>query len=222
MGGRKDNKVKETPHEIAAAEVAGKYWDIYQNDLKGFEDTFIQRVDNFNSGSNMAKTKEAVDLGYNKAFSESRGTVADNLTASGVDPTSGKFKAAMSDMSTEQSIAQNDTVNRAQAAEQDKYVAGLADVVSLGTGQQANALRGMGDVANLSLRQAQTDAYNDFNRRSGNLQLAGAAAGIGLRSYGAMKKPDTEFELTTDGVSTRRNGQDTYDHRHNPGGKMHA
>ena len=57
MGGGGKNKVEETTAQKSAADVANRQWDIYKNDLKGFEDTFIQRVDNYNSSSNMAKTK---------------------------------------------------------------------------------------------------------------------------------------------------------------------
>lgn len=216
-GGGGDNEIKETEYEKAAAEIAGKYWDIYDTELKQFEDTFIQRVDSFNSESNMADTKKAVDLGYNKAFSESRDATAKGLSAAGVDPSSGKFKASMSDISTEQSVAQTDTINRAQASEQDKYVAGLSDVAAIGMGQQASALSGIGDVANMSLRDAKSDAYDDFNHRAGNLQLAGAAAGIGLRSYNQINKaPASSMNSVNMNPSFSRQQNNFYNPNVNP------
>ncbi|WP_241814522.1 hypothetical protein [Enterovibrio norvegicus] len=218
MGGGKDNKVEETEYERVAAEVSNKYWDIYQNDLKQFEDTFIKRVDNFNSASNMADAKATVDMGYNKAFSENRQQTTKALSSASIDPTSGKFKGTMADLATAQGTAQTDTINRAQAAEQDKHIAGLSDVASMGMGEQADALNRIGDVANMSLSEAKNDAYTDFNKRASNLQLVGAAAGVGLRSYQHMAKPNALSSV--DGVSTQRNNR--YNHVTNPDGQMIA
>lgn len=218
MGGEKNNEVKETEYEKVAAEIANKYWEIYDTELKQFEDTFIQRVDNFNAESNMADAKAAVDMGYNKAFSESREATAKGMSASGIDPTSGKFKSTMSDLSTEQAVGQSDTINRAQASEQDKYIAGLSDVVTMGMGEQANALASAGDVANMSLNEAKNDAFDDFNKRASNLQLAGAATGVGLRSYKEMSKP--KGMSLSDGASTMN--RNNYDHVTNPNGYAYS
>lgn len=222
MGGGGDNKVKETEAERAAAEVAMKQWDLYQTDLKGFEEGFIQRVDNMNSDANMAEAKEAVDLGYNKSYSEARSQSAENLAASGVDPSSGKFQGTLRELTTEQAIKQGDTVNRTQVGEQDKHIAGLQDVTAIGMGQKAEAMAGMGDTAALSLRKATQDAYSDFNRSSANQQLAGALAGAGA-NY-AMHKPAGTTSLdgaNVDGVTTVK-PVNTYDPMNNPSGTMMA
>ena len=186
MGGSSDNEVKETSAEVAAAEVAGKQWDLYQNELKGFEDTFMQRVDNFNSTQNMQDTKQSVDVAYAGQFSDARVGLADSMAASGVDPSSARFKSEMANTATTQSITQGDTVNRAQVGEQDKYVAGLQDITAVGMGQKGESLAGLGDTASMSLAKATNDANNDFNTRSANLQTAGAVAGAGLSYYNGL------------------------------------
>ncbi|CZF79743.1 hypothetical protein [Grimontia marina] len=220
MGGGDDNKVEETEYEKASADIANKYWDIYQKDLKQYEDVFIQRVDNLNSDSNMANVKADTDLAYNSAFSENRDATAKHLTASGINPSSKKFGSAMADLSTAQATHQADTVNRAQAAGQDAHIAGLSDVVAMGLGEQAEALQRSTDVARMSLREAQQDAQVDFNRRSGNLQTAGAVAGIGLRSAQQFVGRGTGSSNLIDGSSTSRQGR--YDPNFNPDGAMHA
>ena len=191
MGGGGDNEVKETEAERAAAEIAMKQWNLYKDELKGFEDNFIQRVDNINSESNMANAKEAVDLGYNKSYSDARTQTADTMAASGIDPSSAKFQGAMNDMTTEQGIKQGDTVNRAQVGEQDKYVAGLQDVVAIGMGQKAESLSGINDTASLSMRKATTDAYNDFNQSAALGQTVGSVAGAGVAAGLRSTQPDT-------------------------------
>ncbi|PXA72877.1 hypothetical protein [Vibrio sp. 11986-1-5] len=199
MGGKKD-KVKETPQEIAQAEIASKQWALYQNELKPFEDNFIQRVDGLNNKNNMDKAKASADLSYNQAFSQSRGEAASGMAAAGVDPSSGKFKQAMSDITQDQALGQADTVNRAQSSQQDKYIAGLSDVAAIGMGQQATAMAGLADVASLSQNKAANDAYNSFNRRSANQQFVGAVGGAGLRGYDEWRRsqPQVSSALTND------------------------
>ncbi|PSU66809.1 hypothetical protein C9J20_09055 [Photobacterium phosphoreum] len=218
MGGGGKNKVEETTAQKSAAEVANRQWDIYKNDLKGFEDTFIQRVDNYNSSSNMAKTKQDTGLAYAKSFSDSRSAANKQLTASGIDPSSSKYQRTMADISSEQAIEQADTINRAQTAEQDKYMAGLQDVTAIGMGQKSDSLAGMGDVETASMRKASSDAQNAFNRRSANNQLMGTVTGVGvsagLREVGSMSSGSS-----MDGISSMKS-RSTYDHETNPFGTM--
>ncbi|PSU67016.1 hypothetical protein C9J20_20405 [Photobacterium phosphoreum] len=218
MGGGGKNKVEETTAQKSAADVANRQWDIYKNDLKGFEDTFIQRVDNYNSSSNMDKTKQDAGLAYAKNFSDSRSAANKQLTASGIDPSSSKYQQMMADISSEQAIDQADTVNRAQTAEQDKHMAGLQDVTAIGVGQKSESLASMGDVATSSMRKASSDAQNAFNRRSANNQLIGTVAGAGvsagLREVGSMSSGSS-----MDGISTMKS-RSTYDHETNPFGTM--
>ncbi|MGR5115031.1 hypothetical protein [Photobacterium damselae] len=225
MGGGGD-EVQETEAQKAAAEVADKQWNIYNNDLKGFEDTFISRVDGFNSAQNMADTKQNVDLNYASSFGKAREQTHQNLTANGLDPSGAKYQSTMNDIQVEQTLDQADTVNRAQTAEQDRYLGGLQDVVALGAGQKGEALAGMGDVADNSLRKSIVDAEDAFNRKAANAQLAGTAMGAGLR-YGLSNVGDIGWGKTSlngtsvDGVSTVK-PISNYDHTQNPNGTMMA
>lgn len=199
MGGSSDNEVKETAAEKAAAEVAVKEWNLYNNELKEFEDIFMQRVDNINSQSNMDDVKQSADLSYNREYSKARDATAQQLNASGVDPSSGKYQSTLSDLTTDQAIAQGDTVNRAQVNEQDKYVVGKQDVVAVGMGQKAEGLAGIEDTARLAASKATNDAYGDFNRRAANAQAVGTLAGIGTSAYvnQPASTPNTDFVKTT-------------------------
>lgn len=192
MGGS-SNKVEETAAEKAASKVAVEQWNLYDSELKQYEDIFMQRVDNFNSESNMADAKASVDLNYSKQFGEARQQTADKMLASGVDPSSGKFKGTLSDLATDQALSQGDSINRAQVNEQDKYVVGQQDVVAIGMGQKAEGLAGMDSTASMSTSKAINDAQVSFNRRSSNAQLVGTLAGMGVAS---MSKPNTNT-LTT-------------------------
>ncbi|SIO96091.1 hypothetical protein [Vibrio spartinae] len=219
MGGNKNNEVKETSYERAAADVANQQWRIYQDELSQYENSFIDRVGNYNSDSNMSDTKSDADLAYNAAYSQNRDNTVLRLAASGVDPSSEKFRQAQADITTDQAVSQANTVNRAQSSEQDKYVAGLSDVVAMGTGQKATALQGLSDVATMSANQAASDAQSSFNTRSANMQAVGAVAGAGLRSYQDYQKQKMDG---VDGMTTQRAGLNTYNVQSNPSGYMYS
>lgn len=171
------NEVKETEAQKAAAEVAMKQWGIYQTDLRPFEDTFIKKVDGLNGGKEYDKQASTAALGTAQGFGEARRGLADAMAAGGVDPTSGKYQEAMGELGTDQALSQTDTTNRAQSSQQDRYVAGLKDVVSIGQGQKAEAMAGMGDLANASLRKATSDAQSAFQSKQATAGLIGSVGG---------------------------------------------
>lgn len=225
MGGGGSNEIKETAAQQAAADVASKQWDIYSNELKGFEDTFIQRVDNYNSESNMANTKQDTDLAYASTFSDTRKAAQGQLAAAGVDPSNAKYQETMTGISSDQSVQQADTINRAQAAEQDKHMAGLQDVTAIGMGQKSGALNGMGSVADNSIRKAKADAEDAFNRRAANQQLVGAVAGAGA-SYGLRNVGQTTAQtqpnipkLSTQTHGVTQNGMQVNSDKYDPLGR---
>ncbi len=92
----------------------------------------------------MQRAKSSAELGYNQAFSRARGHATQRLAAAGTNPNSGRFAGQLGELTLAQAQGQTDTINRAQASEQDRYVAGLSDVNALGMGQQAQNLTRMG------------------------------------------------------------------------------
>lgn len=159
------NEIKETEAQRAAAAVALEQWQIYKNDLQQYEDLFMDKVDDLNRETEYDNIVGTSALGTAQGFGEARDELSNALAAQGADPTSGKYQAQMDELETEQALSQSDTSNRAQSSQQDRYVAGLKDVVSIGAGQKAEALAGMGDLANTSLRKAANDAQTSFQNK---------------------------------------------------------
>ena len=184
MGKGGSNEIKETEAQKAAASVAMEQWDLYKNDLQKYEDIFIEKVDDLNSEGEFDKLAGTAALGTAKTFGEARAGLADSMAASGADPTSGRYQEAMEGLATDQALSQTDTANRAQSSQQDKHVAGLKDVVSIGAGQKAESMAGMGDVATTSLRKATSDAESAFNSHSALTNGLGTAAGL-YAAYGS-------------------------------------
>lgn len=190
MGKGGSNEIQETEAQKAAADVAMEQWKLYNSDLKQYEDIFMDKVDDLNNESEYDKLAGTAALGTAQSFGEARAGLADSMAAGGVDPTSGKYQAAMSNLETDQALSQTDTTNRAQSSQQDKYVAGLKDVVSIGAGQKAESLAAMGDMATTSLRKSVNDAQISFQNRQATAGMVGTVLGAGT-AYGlaSLKAP---------------------------------
>ncbi|MDA1378666.1 hypothetical protein PCI56_00885 [Plesiomonas shigelloides subsp. oncorhynchi] len=123
------NEIQETEAQKAAADIASQQWNLYKNELSQFEDMFMDKVDDMNSQQEYDKLAGTAALGTAQAFGEVRQNMADSMASAGIDPTSGRYQDTMRDLETEQALSQTDTTNRAQSSQQDKYVAGLKDVL---------------------------------------------------------------------------------------------
>ncbi|WP_323970719.1 hypothetical protein [Aeromonas hydrophila] len=158
-------------------------WQLYQNELKPYEDLFMNKVDDLKREEEFDKLAGMAALGTAQSFGEARQGLADGMAAAGVDPGSGKYQEAMKELETDQALSQTDTANRAQSSQQDRYVAGLKDVVSMGQGQKAEALSGYNSLASTSLNKAAVDAQSKFNNKQAVMGLAGALGGAAT-AYG--------------------------------------
>ena len=190
MGKGGSNEIQETEAQKAAASVAMEQWGLYKNDLQKYEDIFMEKVDDLNSEGEFDKLAGTASLGAAKTFGDARKGQADAMAASGIDPTSGRYQETMAGLETDQALSQTDTANRAQSSQQDRHVAGLKDVVSIGAGQKAESLAGMGDVATTSLRKSVNDAQISFQNRQATAGMVGTVLGAGA-SYGlaSLKAP---------------------------------
>ncbi|ELD4017367.1 hypothetical protein QI600_003196 [Salmonella enterica] len=207
-GGGGSNEIPETSQQRAQAEIARKQWDLYNQRLKPMENIFMAKVDKLNDEDKYQNLAGVTNLGYQKQFGDVRHQAADQLAAAGVDPGSGKFQEAMNAISGEQATGQTDAINRVQSSQADKYIAGLQDVVALGSGQKADALQGYNSLAENSLRKAGMDAQSAYMRRQGNASLVGA--GLGALGGYAMNKWGSGGNLTPKTAGTGANAIQNY------------
>lgn len=189
------SEVKETSQEKAAAEVANKQWNMYQSELKPFENMFMEKVEGLNDDQKYENIAGATNLQYQQAFGKARQDAAQTLASQGVDPSSGKFKGTMDTLTQDQVAGQTDTTNRAQISQQDKYVGGLQDVTALGAGQKAEALAGFQSIATASGNKARQDAQTSLSNQQATQGLVGTAIGAGAsyaaNNYGNATKTPT-------------------------------
>ncbi|PWC09645.1 hypothetical protein [Brenneria corticis] len=197
-GGGGSTEVKETTQQQAAAEVAKQQWDLYQNELKPYENLFMDKVDSLNDEQKYTDIAGDVNLGYQQAFGRARQQTADNLTSAGVDPSSGKFQSALGDLAEDQVAGTIDATARSQTDQQNKYIAGLQDVQAVGAGQKAEALQSYQGIAAAANQKALSDAQSSLSKQAANQQLVGAVGGA-LTSYGLK---DVTSSSPTPGLSS--------------------
>ncbi|QKJ87395.1 hypothetical protein PMPD1_2453 [Paramixta manurensis] len=176
MGKGGSSEVKETSAEKENAQIAKENWDLYSNELRPYENLFMDKVDDLNNTDKYDNLAAGTNVSYQQQFGQVKQGTADNLAASGVDPSSGKFQSAMQDITGNQVAGLIDTTNRAQTSQQDKYVAGLQDVASMGSGQKADALSGFSNIA----ANAQNKALQDAQAAQASQQATAGLVGAGL------------------------------------------
>ncbi|MEX2964617.1 hypothetical protein [Microbulbifer sp. TYP-18] len=192
-----DNKIKETADEKAFADVVAQKWNHYQQKYSGLEQEFMDRVNAQDSEAAMDFAEGSANQHSRAEFSEAKAGLQDNLVSAGINPNSGKFKAATNQMAVAEGKSTGETVTRAGNSQKDQYVTGLQNIVNMGQGKSATATAGMGGLADAAADKAADDAAQAFNESALTQQtvgtLAGAATGYGLDSY---RRPDEQDQST--------------------------
>ncbi|MEE3649448.1 MULTISPECIES: hypothetical protein [unclassified Brenneria] len=211
MGGSKgSNEIKETSQQHAAADVARQQWDLYQSELKPYENLFMEKVDALNDEQKYDNIAGDVNLGYQQEFSHARQQAASGLASAGVDPSSGKFQSALSDLTEDQVSGTIDATSRAQTDQQNKYVAGLQDIQAMGAGQKAEALQGYQSIAAASQQKAISDAQNSLAKTQATQGLVGALGGAAARTYGLSDAKTTTPTASSSGVYGGLSGNNSW------------
>ncbi|MFS1522775.1 hypothetical protein ACL7TT_01470 [Microbulbifer sp. 2304DJ12-6] len=194
-----DGKVKETADEKAFADVVAQKWNHYQQKYSGLEQGYMDRVDAQDSKAAMDFAEGSANQHSRAKFSEAKEDLQGNLASAGINPNSGKFKAATNSMAVAEGQSTGETVTRAGNSQKDEYVTGVQNIVNMGQGKSAAATAGLGGLADAAADKAGSDAAEAFNESAMTQQMVGNVAGVAT-SYGldnAQKKP-AGYGLTTE------------------------
>jgi len=185
MGKGGSTEVKETSYEKAQAQVAKQQWDLYSNELSKYNDLFMNKVEGQNSEQKYNEAAANTNLAYQSKYGQARQNAATQLSSAAVDPSSGKFKGTLDNLTNDQISGTINTTNKAQTSQADKYVAGLSDINSIGAGEKADSLAGFGSIAESANQKASADAQTSLNNSMGLKSLVGSAAGVAAGAYGS-------------------------------------
>ena len=180
MSKSEDPEVKETPAEKAAAEVAMKSWQRYQDTGVELENTYMEKVDDMDS----AWQHNMVTGETNKTMTEAYSDAADGLSMSqfntGADPSSGRYQGSMSDLKEDQAADTSTRMIGADQGQEDRHVGGLQNVVAMGNSQATTATAGLNDVARNEATTERAAAVKDYKSDADDRTMAGMATGAGL------------------------------------------
>lgn len=186
-GGGGDSKVKDTPEQRQLAQVAAEKWNYAQENLAPLENAYMESVGDMTSDANMSYIAGRTLQSQQQAVSDASEQAGMQLGEAGIDPSSGRYQTAMSDIALGGASAGGETLGRAQFEQENQQIQGLQNIVAIGQGESGQAQAGLSGVAAQSAQDARQTAANRFNRKSANLQLLGQVAGAGTASY--MNQP---------------------------------
>lgn len=182
-GGDSDNTIKDTPEQRYAAQVAAEKWNFAQSALAPLEDQYMANVEDMDSAGRMGYIRGQANQASMDNLSQGLQQVNAQLGQAGINPNSGRWVGTQADFAEQNAQQGGETMGRAQFQQEAEQVKGLQNIVAMGSGESTQAQAGLSDIAATSAADARSDATNNFNRRSANLQLLGAAAGAAA-NYG--------------------------------------
>lgn len=179
-GGSAD--IEESELDKETARISREKYDYLRPQLLEAEDTYIESVRGMNDASEYKSLANEVKTGVSAEFGEASGILTKNLAKAGVDPTSGKYQSTLETLSKDQGKAGADTVNRAQASQQDRALTSMGNVVAMGEGESASAIDGMFDVSQNANDYARSEANASLQRAQDRTSTLSFAAGIGYEA----------------------------------------
>lgn len=177
------NEVKETAAQKESARIGLAQQARWEDKFKPLENELIADVKDTGPERRMALGDAA--SATTRQFGLQKPKVEAALTNSGAAPGSGRFNTAVTGMGIDEGTARGSNQAGANQAINDNYYAGLNSLAQLGRGEQADAVQGLSHVAEMSGRQAESDAQVSAGNRAGWQSAAGTVAGLG--AYGLSK-----------------------------------
>ena len=184
-----DDKVKETEQEKAFAQVFLEQQQAFEDVGIPAQDRVIADANESNDASVYQNVANDANLSYQKSFSDSGKSLTSNMAASGIDPSSGKFKGNVSSLADMEATKLADSTSRGQIDAQDRYTSKLSNVVAMGQGEAQQSVATLSDIAQGSQQQAFSDASASAASKNNTLGAIGAVGGAAA-SY-ASSAPTT-------------------------------
>jgi hypothetical protein len=189
---------QETKEEQAFAEIAGKKWKYYEDNVRPLEQAYFNDVNDLNTDGARDFASGVAGSSTAAQFDNARKQAAESLNSAGINPASGRYQATMSGLSDYQGAATTENKTMAENSVDDQYIGGMQNISAIGRGQSTTTQAGMGDLALSAANKARSDAYSAFNNRAGTVNAVGAIGGLAAYRYGGSAgdsdKPSSEVE----------------------------
>jgi len=192
--GKSSSTVKETAYEKELAAVYKEQWDYYEANIVPVENQVIGEAKASNDKSVYQGISDDVNLGYQRSFAEASGGTAENLAANGVDPSSGKFKSAISSLADIEGSVSADATARSEVAGQERYIDKMSNVMAMGQGEAQESVSSLSDIA----AKSQSKAFNDasISQQNKNSTLGSIGAVAGAYASNSLNSPAVTYSNT--------------------------
>ena len=194
----KPKKPKETEEQRAIAQIAAERFNRYREVFAPLEDQYIQQVMDTRNQGNYELAGGITAAEFQRGFQEGQTNLQREMFNQGVDPTSGAFQENSAALRRAQAVKQGLGVSGAKVQNTDRFYQGLRGVMAMGQGQAADAIDGMGAVAQRAAERANQQAESAF--QSSSALRSGVMAGLG---YAASPYIDSKLKRPNSSSNTQ-------------------
>nr|BAR25702.1 hypothetical protein [uncultured Mediterranean phage uvMED]BAR25745.1 hypothetical protein [uncultured Mediterranean phage uvMED] len=179
-GGDGPATIADTAAQKKLAELAAKRFNLYQQYFVPLENQYISDIFNLGDSATFESVDAFVNAIQQPEYQATRKGIEAEAFARGMDPTSGQYRGAVSNVLT--SSGRGGALGAAEAlsGQVDRKYQGMQNLIQMGQGQSGKAIAGLGDVATLALERAKSEGKTAAADYLGKQQLVGTAVGTGL------------------------------------------
>lgn len=188
MGKGDAPEIEETEMQKELALIASEKWDMSKELIQPLEDMMIADVSKGITAAQRGAVSGAVGTSTQAQFGRAQTEASEQLSASGVDPTSGKAASTLSDLSIAAGSSRAQGEAEGEIGLQAKQMQEEMNLINVGAGEASGAQQGMMDVTSRASQKAIGDAQTSFQETQGQQQLVGTLAGLGASYYGTQPK----------------------------------
>ncbi|AUR95291.1 hypothetical protein NVP1205O_16 [Vibrio phage 1.205.O._10N.222.51.A7] len=188
MGKGDAPEIEETEMQKELALIASEKWDMSKELIQPLEDQMIAETSKGVTDTQREAVSGALAVSHQAQFGGAQTDASKQMSASGVDPTSGKASATLSDLAISGSSSRAVGEAEGEIGLQSKQMQEEMNLINVGTGEASGAQQGMMDVTGRASQKAINEAQVGFQKSQSTQQLAGTLAGLGATYYGNQPK----------------------------------
>ena len=176
MSGGGSRRQEETEAEREVARIAAEKFNFYIQKFKPIEDWAMTQAQQSGTASAVARTTGLANV-------DAQTGLANEFAQVPVDPNSSRMNRVLTERERLGGSVAGQAGGRAVLGANDRYINSMANLASIGQGNEATAVTGLNRLANLNYGQTQNDITNQFRNRQLNQQAIGLPIGAGASAY---------------------------------------
>jgi hypothetical protein len=174
----KSKPMDETEESRALAEVAARRFNRYQEIFVPLENQYINEVMATRDQPAYEMAGALAAAPYAREFAGANEQFNRGIFGQGVDVSSGAFESNSAALRRAAAVKQGMGVAAGKVANTDRFYGGLKGLIAMGQGQGAEAMAGLGSLADTANKNAASSIAENFKRKSEVRGLAGTALGL--------------------------------------------